>query len=216
MTRTATTLLLFVIAAAVVAAGQRPPTRTFDDDDAGALPKGFQLGAMRQEGPGTWLVRRDGTNGYLAHTSDEGGQGYALALTPDEPLRDVAISARLRLNGGSRAGGLIWRHQDDANFHAAVLDLARGAVFLYLFRNGNRITLESRDDLELDPGGWHTLRVVHERASVYVAIGGIRVFEERDGRLERTFGPGRVGVLAAGDADVWFDDLRIEPERSRR
>jgi hypothetical protein len=171
---------------------------------------------MRQDGPGTWTARRDGTNGFLVHSPGPTQGGYAVALAPGEPQSDVIVSARLRLAGGARAGGVVWRHQDDNNFYAAVLDLTQGTLFMYLIRNGNRVTVESEDDLELDPAAWHTLRVVHERASVYVSLGGIRVFEERGGRLERTFGPGRAGLLAAGDSEVWFDDLRVEPGRPRR
>jgi hypothetical protein len=189
---------------------------TFDDDLPSALPAGFTLGAMRQDGPGTWLIRRTGANGMLVHATGGPQGGYAMALAPHEPLRDVIASTRLRVAGGARAGGIVWRYQDSDNYYAAVLDLARGTLFMYLIRSGNRITVESEDDLELDVEAWHTLRVVHERASVYVALGGIRVFEEREGRLERTLGAGRVGLLATGDSEVWFDDLRIEPGRSRR
>jgi hypothetical protein len=42
------------------------------------------------------------------------------------------------------------------------------------------------------------------------------VFEERDGRLERTLGPGRAGLIATGDSGIWFDDLRVEPGRDRK
>jgi hypothetical protein len=191
-------------------------TWTFDTDPANALPKGFTLSAMRQDGPGTWLVRRDGTSGALVHSTDAPQAGYSLALAPHEPMSDVIASTRLRLTGGARAGGLVWRYQDANNYYGAVLDLTQGTLFMYLIRNGNRITIESEDDLELDVAAWHTLRVVHERQSVYVSLGGIRVFEEREGRLERTLGPGQIGLLATGDSEVWFDDLRIEPGRPRR
>ena len=152
----------------------------------------------------------------LAHVPDPSRRGYALALASGPPQHDVIASVRLRLTGGSRAGGLVWRYQDAGNFYAAVLDLSRSSLLLFLFRNGSRITIESRGGLELDPEAWHSLRVVHERTSVYVAIGGIRVFEERDGRLERTLGSGLAGVIATGDSETWFDDLRVEPPRERR
>jgi hypothetical protein len=189
---------------------------TFDADPPATPPKDFTLAAIRQDTPGSWLVQRDGVNGRLVHAAGSAQIGYAMAIAPAEPLNDVIVSARLRLAGGARAGGVVWRYQDPSNYYAAVLDLAQGTLFMYLMRNGNRITIESEDDLELDVDAWHTLRVVHERASVYVSLGGIRVFEEREGRLERTLGPGRVGVLSTGDSDVWFDDLRIEPGRTRR
>jgi hypothetical protein len=190
---------------------------TFDQDAPDGPPTGFTLSAMRQDTPGTWRVRHESAGrGALVHTAGTPQPGYAMALAPHDPLSDVIVSVRLRLSAGGRAGGVVWRYQDPNNYYAAVLDLARSTLFMYLIRNGNRITVEAEDDLELDPDAWHTLRIVHERSSVYAALGGIRVFEERGGRLDRTLGAGRIGVLAAGDSDVAFDDLRVEPGRARR
>ena len=213
--RTTAILVLASLTTSVVAL-QTPPVRSFDADKPGLPPEGFTFAATRQDAPGAWLVQRQGQNGVLGHVSDPARRGYALALAPGDPQNDLILSARLRLAGGARIGGLVWRYQDADNFYAAVLDLSRGTLLLYLFRNGNRITIESRGGLELDPEAWHSLRVVHERTSVYVAIGGVRVFEERDGRLERTLGPGRAGLIATGDSETLFDDLRVEPPRERR
>jgi len=215
--RVATIVVLVLAGLAVAVRAQNGTAWTFDEEAADALPGGFTLSATRQDTPGTWLVRRDaGGSAALVHAPGAPQAGYALALAPHDPLSDVIVTVRLRLSGGGRAGGVVWRYQDPNNYYAAVLDLTRGTLLMYLFRNGNRITVEAEDDLELDPNAWHTLRVVHERSSVYVALGGIRVFEERGGRLDRTLGAGQIGVLAAGDSDVSFDDLRIEPGRPRR
>jgi hypothetical protein len=96
-----------------------------------------------------------------------------------------------------------------------VLDLTAGVLSMHRIVEGNRITIEREGDLELDPNGWHRLKVVHDDASVYVSIGGIRVINERGRQLDR-FGPGRAGLLATGHSEVWFDDLAIGPERNRR
>ncbi len=202
--------------AAAILAAQSTSAFRFDADTPEAPPPGFSLQAMRQSDAGTWLIQRTGANGYLTHTPGESQSGYAMAIAPTDPVADVVLSVRLRLAGGGRAGGVVWRYQDPENYYAAVLDLSRGVLFMYMARNGNRITLEAEDDLELDVDAWHTLRVVHARRAVFVSLGGIRVFEERDGRLERTFGPGRVGLIATGGSTVWFDDLQLDPERLRR
>jgi len=203
-------------AALQVAAGQLSFTHTFDTEGPGPLPAGFELAAMRQDTSGTWLVRRDGANGVLVHQGSDKASGFALALAPAAPLRDVQTSVRLRLAGGARAGGLVWRYADASNFYGAILDLAKAEVVLFRVTAGNRTFLEREDDLELDPAAWHMLKVVHDESRVQVSLGGIRVFEERDRRSERGSAPGRTGVIAAGAADVWFDDLRIEPDRDRR
>jgi hypothetical protein len=196
-------------------AGQRAPGHTFDAVPAGA-PPGFELAAMRQDTPGTWMVRREGANGILLHQANPAASGFGLALAPDAPLRNVQASVRLRLTGGTRAGGLVWRYTDAAHYYAAILDLVKAELTLFRVTDGNRIFLESEDDLELDPSAWHALKIVHTESRIDVSLGGIRVFEERDGRAERAPAEGKTGVIAAGASEVWFDDLRIEPQRVRR
>ena len=200
--------------AAGIAAQSRPGV-TFDDERPGSAPGGFVFVAMRQAAPGTWLVRKTGANGFLVHEAGparDGPEGYAIGLAPGDRMRDVLVSVRVRLAGGSLVGGLVWRYQDEHNHYQILLDLGRRELAMYRVVAGNRIRIEREDDLELDPDAWHTLKIVHEQSEIRVSLGGIRVFEEND----RTFGAGRAGVVAGGSSDVWFDDVRIEPERRER
>ena len=185
----------------------------FDQEKPGSPPAGFTFAAMRQPAPGAWLVRRAGTNGYLAHDPDTASQGYALAILDSSPPGDIVVSVRLRLAGGRRAGGIIWHYVDSQHYYASVLDLSRGVVELYRVASGNRSRIEFEDDLELDPEAWHTMKVSHTGRSTRVSLGGIRVFEDSRRDKEGT-GAGRVGLVAAGDADVWYDDLRIDQPRN--
>jgi len=199
--------------AAVVSAGA--PPWNFDTDAVGRLPEGFSLAAMRQPSAGAWLVQREGTNGWLVHRAQPGASdGYAMALAPGEALHDVQVSVRLRLAGGSRAGGVLWRYRDPRNYYMAVLDLAQGELELYRVNNGHRVTLDRRDDLELDVNAWHRLKVVHVGRHAAVSLGGIRVFDERD-RHDAAPDAWAAGLVATGGSDVWFDDLRIEPDTRR-
>jgi hypothetical protein len=206
--------LVWAVGLGVEIAAQARPVLTFDDEKGGAAPAGFTFVAMRQQAPGTWLVRRTGANGYLLHEpgSRDSSEGYSIGLAPGDPLRDLQVSVRVRLAGGSLVGGLVWRYQDEHNHYQILLDLTRRELAMYRVVAGNRIRVEREDGLELDPAAWHTLKIVHEQSEIRVSLGGIRVFEEND----RTFGAGRAGVVAGGIADVWFDDLRIEAERRGR
>jgi hypothetical protein len=213
-------LLIGVAVAAALAAAplaQRAPATTFDEDKPGAPPPGFSFAPWRQANAGTWTIRRQAANGYLWHAADAAAPaGYSIALAPHAPLRDVDIAARLRLAGGSRAGGVVWRYQNEQNYYGAILDLVHGQLHLFRVAAGNRVFLELEDDLQLDVDAWHTLRVVHDDDEVRVSLGGIRVFEESDRRGGRSAAAGRAGVVAHGDAEVWFDDLRIAEDRSRQ
>ena len=197
----------------ISAAGQQATVFGFDQDKVGAPPPGFVFAAMRQPTPGSWEVRRVGTSGYLAHETDAAAQGYAFAVYGGPDWRDVSISVRLRLAGGRRAGGLVWHYVDNRHYYAAVLDLAEGDLSLYRVAGGNRVFLEFEDDLELDVEAWHTMKVTHTAKSTRVSLGGIRVFEDAHRGQDRP-DAGKVGLMAAGDASVWFDDLRIDSPRN--
>jgi hypothetical protein len=206
------TIVAAALAFAVTTDGQQPP-RTFDAEPVGTPPSGLTFAAMRQDAPGAWFVRRTGSNGYLVHETQKAHRdGFGIALTAHEPARDLSITVRLRLPGGTRAAGVVWRYQDVNNHYQVILDLVRRELAMYRVVSGNRIRIEDEEGLDLDGEAWHTLRVVHDDARIRVSLGGIRVFEDED----RTYRVGRLGLLAAGDADVWFDDLRVDVDRRSR
>ena len=213
-TRWRRVVLSLAVAGGGIAAAQ-PSAVTFDKYPVGRAPADFTLLAMRQPGPGVWRVDREGAEQFLIHAADAASEGFALALAPGDPRRDVMVTARVKLAGGTRAGGLVWRCQDAQNYFAVLLDLTHGTIELVRVTEGNRVRLEREHDLELDPAAWHTLRAVHAGSSISVSLGGIRVINERDDRFERG-APGRVGVIAAGNAEVRFDDLRAQPPPERR
>ena len=204
-----------IMAASVsVAASQAPALFTFDQVAAGALPAGFTTASFRQPAPGPWAVNRAGGGAALNHAGVPDGTGWSLALAPDPAPAAFRVTARMRLSGGSRAGGLVWHYQDARNFMAAVLDIGDGDLELFRVSDGNRIRLEDRDGLELDSQAWHTLRVVVGEGRTTVSIGGIRVLDRDERRpAART---ARVGLLAHGRADAAFDDLRVEPPSGRQ
>ena len=204
------------LAAGAAVGAQTLLTRTFDDDKGSGVPAGFTLAAMRQPDPGKWWLRRQGTESSLAHVATAGAAGFGIAVADASGIQDLSVTVRLRLAGGARSGGVVWRYRDAQNFYAAILNLARGTLAGYRVTDGNMIRIEGmfEDDLELDPNAWHTLKVVHDGTQMSVSLGGIRVFEENDRRDRMR--SGLVGLIASGDSDVWFDDLRLEARRPRR
>ncbi len=201
------------LAAAAASAGVSGSARTFDAEPAGRPPAGFTFHVARDRTAPTWLVEREQANGFLAHRGDASHAGFSLALLVASATAgaasaqpDLSLSARVRLSGGQRSGGIVWGVQDADNYYLARLDLDRQDIALYRVTAGNRTRIEGEDDLELDPTAWHTLRIVQEDESIRVYLGGIRVLRARD----RTFNKGgRVGLWCAGDAVAHFDDLRV-------
>jgi hypothetical protein len=188
--------------------------RTFDQDRVGAVPPGFTFAEARKAAPERWIVRRDENHNVLAHLGEPGDHGFALALLQGPEYMRVSVSVRLRLTGGGRSAGLVWRVRDPDNYYLARLDLNDQDISLYRVVGGNRVRIEREDDLELDPEAWHTLKILQRDQTTRVYLGGIRVFEARD----RTFQtPGTVGLWSTGDSVAEFDDFRVEivDERGR-
>jgi hypothetical protein len=206
----------FLATLSASAAPQSATRRGFDEERAGQPPAGFVFAAMRQPAAGTWLVRRAGADGYLLHEANPAhASGFSMAIVEGDAPDEGALSARLKLVAGARSGGLVWKYIDASNYYAVVLDLQHGEVLLYRVAGGNRVRLESSDDLELDPAAWYVLKVAYSQERITVSLGGLRVFQENT-RAARSSPIARAGVMATGDSEVWFDDVRVEASRRDR
>jgi hypothetical protein len=193
---------------ALTAAAAADTTRTFDAERAGGPPDGFTFAAGRNAPPGSWLVRKDGANGFLEHSADRRqDDAPAMAVLAGPPVRDVRLTVRLRLVDGDREGGLVWRYQNPDNYYVARLDLEDHEVALHRFVRGHRVRLAEQNDLELDPEAWHTLRVAHGGDEIRVYLGGVRVLRVRDRTIQEA---GAVGLWTDVTSTTWFDDLRVE------
>jgi hypothetical protein len=203
---------LLAISAAVSAA-QQDVVRSFEEDGAGKPPDRLLLAVGRDAAPARWLVQPDADNHVLVHLAQPPpSQGFAVAVH-EASYDGVELSARVRMQGGSRRAGLVWRYVDPQNHFAVQLDVAAQALSVYRVAAGNRIRIDRDDELELDPSAWHALRVVQDGDALRVYLGGIPVFRDRS-RVFR--GAGAAGLWAAGDATVAFDDLQIAPVSERR
>lgn len=192
-------------------------TITFNDDQIDQPPAGISLAAMRQSDAGRWLVQGLPGEAHLVHRADPAASGYALALADKPAPDDLVVSVRVKFNGAARVGGVVWRYRNDQNYYTLLLDLNRSELSVYRITAGNRVRLDVRDELELDPAAWHALKVVHLGTDIRVMLGGVRVFDERDRRSDRSSNDaGQVGVIATGPSEIWFDDLRVEVKRSHR
>jgi hypothetical protein len=202
-------VLATLVAAATGAVAEQGGSWSFDDLPAGRPPPGFSFHTVPDEQTGRWTVQRDGANGLLAFTR-QGRPAVQLAVVETASLDNLTVSTRLRFEGQGRAG-LAWRYRDANTYYAIALDLQARDVRIYRVAGGNRTRLEDEDDLELDPGAWHVLKVEHQETRMRVWINGVPVTSARDRRLPE---PGAIGLWADGDSAVWFDDLRAEPLRA--
>lgn len=205
-------MLLLALSMFLQAAGTATDVvmRTFDDDKIGAPPAGFAMAVGRDAASDGWTVMREGASRVLLRDGKRSpADSFAVAIFSGAQYRDVQLSVRVKMIGGARSAGLVWKYQDPQNHYSAQLDLAKQEIAMYRVANGNRIRLEREDDLELDPDAWHSLKIFQEHGEIRVYLGGIRVFTERDRQPKALAG---VGIWAGGDSTVMFDDFRIEDE----
>jgi hypothetical protein len=179
----------------------------FDDLPAGRPPPGFLFPSSPKEQPGQWAVLHDGVNAVLGQLR-RGPPGAQLAVVEGSAFGNLVLSVRVRLVGGARSAGVVWRYRDPENYYLASLDLGAQRARIYRIVSGNRTRLDERDDLELDVDAWHLLKVEHRGERMRVLIDGIPVANDRDRMFED---PGAIGLWTSGDSVAWFDDLLVEP-----
>jgi hypothetical protein len=207
-------LIVTSIALALASARAQIVVRTFDEDAINGPPPGFSFAVARQQPPGRWMVRAEGSNHYVTHLADPSASGgFSFAVLDTAHPAQMRASVRLKLMEGERVGGLVWRYQDPENFYLASLDLRLQELALYRVVRGNRIRLDDEDELELDVAAWHSVRVVQDDDDIRVSLGGIGVIRARDRTVAEE--GGRAGVWSGGGATAWFDDLRVEPDTNR-
>lgn len=205
-TRFACGASLAVLALVVLGATVPGVTLTFDDDVPGGAPRGFVFAATRQALPGTWEVRASGPHHYLAHDANPTAMGLSMAVITSAAPANLRETVRIRLVGGNRLGGVVWRYRDAANFYAAGIDLQKHEALLHRVTGGSRVQLDRVGDLNVDPDMWHTLSVAHHDDQILIHLDGIAILRARD----RTFDSGQAGVGAGGAATIWYSDLRID------
>lgn len=176
---------------------------TFGGMRAGALPEGFRTLSSVDDEAGRWETVTSGRQGALGQV-ELGRAGYRMAVRTDVSLEDVHVGVRLRMVSGDRAAGLAWRVQDARNYYAARLDFDDNEVVLYKFVRGNRVRLDRRAGLRLDPGAWHELTVEHQGPRIRVWLNGIPVAHDADDTLR---GGGSVGFWMPGDGTAHFERL---------
>jgi hypothetical protein len=189
------------------APSREPITFAFDHDESGAAPKQFDFALGGHGEPGRWIV----SNGALRQDSaDPTGIRFPMALVQGFDATDVVACVRFRYVGGKvdRAGGIVLRFADPANYYVARANAAEGDLRIFRVANGTRRTL---------PGGivkgatdddrWHTLEFRIEGSKLVATLDGQFTATAYDSYFLR----GRVGLWTKSDSQTEFDDLTFQP-----
>ncbi|HEY7650918.1 MAG TPA: hypothetical protein VID04_18115 [Methylomirabilota bacterium] len=164
-------------------------------------------------GKGTAVWKTEGRR--LAY---RGGADFGWAVS-GETIRDGFVEVRFRPVQGrrDRAGGVIWRWQDENNFYMARANALENNVVAYKVLEGRRTDLKPVGGAAGDYGvttrvasnAWHRLRVDFDGAEFTVHFDGVPLFTVRDETFTKA---GQVGVWSKADSVTQFEEFRAEPK----
>jgi 3-keto-disaccharide hydrolase len=209
--RTACVLLLL---AGVAHAGESKAVKhDFEAATVGSVPKGWTV-ARTGTGEGSdWKVVEDETAPkgpkVLAQTAESPGPMFNLCVADDTGFKDVEITVAFKAVKGKKdqGGGVVWRYRDENNYYVARFNPLEDNYRLYKVVAGKRTQLETKEDLKVPAGEWHTLsiKMVGDRIECY--LDGKKQLEAKDDAFTRV---GKVGLWTKADAQTYFDDFRAE------
>jgi hypothetical protein len=210
MSRLLVTILVFDILAGRSVAADPPLQFTLTQADVGKLPTGWSA-AQTGDGQGSvWKV--------VADASTPSKCGFALAQTAKSPnaLFNICVADQsrfgrnLRLRTFLRAvegeldqgGGLVWLFKDAKNYYVTRYNPLEDNFRLYYVKDGKRIQLATKEDIQLDKKAWHTIVVTHRDDTIRCTLDEKYKLEVKDNTFTE---PGKVGVWSKADARSHFD-----------
>ncbi len=132
---------------------------------------------------------------------------FNLLLRDAVPPADVALSVRLRADGGEedRGGGVLWRAVDAQNYYVTRWNPLEKNLRVYRVVDGKRVQLQSVP-IEADARTWHTLAVVMRGRVIEVSFDGTKAASCADPTFAAA---GKVGLWTRSNAVSSFDDLVV-------
>lgn len=182
----------------------------FEKDVLGEKPAGFTFDTTRDAPAGKWEIVEDAGKHVLAQLDDRREKWrFALAVVEDTSLRNVKLSVRIKAIKGQldQGGGLVWRYRDAENYLVARLDVTDGDVRLFRVSDGNTTPFGIKEDVDLKPGQWYTLRVEHQGCEIKVYLDEDIVIMKHEKHFDR---PGKIGLWTKADSVMHFDDLKAK------
>jgi hypothetical protein len=214
-----TQVLLAVLSLTLLTADDRTRTIRFGTADAGKLPSGWKEEKTNKGDGSVWRVTTDRTapsksGAVLTQTAKGPKALFNLCIAPDVAGKDVEISVAFKAVAGDvdQGGGVVWRYQDANNYYVARMNPLEGNFRVYKVIAGKRVELDSKEDLPVKKGTWHTLKVRHAGEQIECFLDGKKELEAKDGDIAKT---GGVGLWTKADAVTSFDELQISELRKK-
>jgi hypothetical protein len=213
MMRWLTPLLIVALVGTILVGVSRPPRWHFTKEDLGKLPAGWQ---SMKTGPGdgsVWKVVADDSapskRGYvLAQTAEGPNTLFNVCAIEDVDYRDVEVQVAFKAVRGKldQGGGIVWRLMDAENYYVARMNPLESNYRVYKVVHGKRTQLDTKEDLKIPAGEWHTLKVRHRGEQIECWLDGKKYLEAKDDTYTKA---GKIGVWTKADAQTYFDNLQV-------
>jgi hypothetical protein len=208
-----TVIALAGLLGSALAADEKGRSLVFSKDDEGKLPAGWKA---EKTGTGTgsvWKVVADKTgpskSGHvLAQTAAGPSALFNLCVAPGADYKDVDVTVAFKAVKGvkDQGGGIVWRYADANNYYIARMNPLEDNYRLYKVVAGRRIQLQTKEDLKVPVGEWHTLRVTMTGDQIACYLDGKKQLEGKDDTFTKA---GKIGLWTKADAQTYFDDLKV-------
>jgi hypothetical protein len=202
-----------LLGTSLVAADEKARSIVFNKEDAGKLPDGWKAAKTGKGEGSVWKVVEDKTapsgKGYvLAQTAESPSALFNVCVVSDTDSKDVDVTVAFKAVAGKKdqGGGIVWRYQDANNYYVARMNPLEDNYRLYKVVAGNRIQLQTKEDLKVPAGEWHTLRITMTGDQIACYLDDKKQLEGEDKTFTRT---GKVGLWTKADAQTSFDNLKI-------
>jgi 3-keto-disaccharide hydrolase len=216
MQRTCVAFLVVVLGSAPCL-GQTERTFRFTKENVGKLPAGWKAEKTGEGEGSVWKVVADDTapskSGHvLAQTAESPRAMFNICVVEDTNLKDVELSVAFKAVKGKvdQGGGVVWRYQDANNYYIARMNPLEENLRVYKVVAGKRIQLATQEELKVNAGEWHTLRIEHTaRNEIECYLDGKKLLSvDREATIDK---PGKIGLWTKADAQTYFDDLKVRP-----
>jgi len=206
-------VLMAVLTVFAVAADEKPRTFTFSKDDVGKLPKGWKAAQTGKGDGSVWKVAADDTapskKGYvLAQTAESPNAFFNICVAEDTKYQDVDITVAFKAIKGKldQGGGVVWHYQDGDNYYIARMNPLEDNFRVYKVVAGKRIQLQTKEDLTVKAGEWHTIQVKMAGDHIECSLDGKKYLDVKDDTFKEA---GKVGLWSKADAQSHFDGFTV-------
>ena len=185
----------------------------FAKEEVGKAPTGW-LVAQTHKGKGSiWKIVEDATAPsktglVLAQMAESPSKVFNLCVAKNTSYKDVEVRVAFKAMRGKKdqGGGIVWRYQDANNYYVARFNPLEDNYRLYKVIGGERMQLETKEDIKIPVGEWHHLKIKHVGDMIECYLDGKRILQHNDNTIAQ---PGKIGLWSKADAQTYFDNFAV-------